>query len=130
MKTLLSFDHNASFVEDCESLFIKVNSLIIASDILAGIKDDMFRSFCKLDYTKRRILFLRHKKNMEYNDIANEVGIKVRAVFYQYNKAVDLITAYLDTTGYTDRFLINVLNDDALIVDEFRRNEIREKRAS
>ena len=78
VKTLLSFEHNASFVEDCECLFRKVNNLIVVSDILSNIKDDMNKSFCKLDYTKKRILFLRHKKNMEYNDIANEVGIKVR----------------------------------------------------
>lgn len=130
MKTFLSFEHNASYIEDAEQMFFKIQRLIEASNMLLEIKEDMNISFSKLDDTKRRILFLRHRKNMEYNDIAKDVGIKIRSVFYQYNKAVDIILKNLVNIGYTDKLLLDYLNDDSLMIDEFRRNDIREKKAS
>ncbi|MGI6213423.1 MAG: hypothetical protein ACOYIQ_02580 [Christensenellales bacterium] len=120
---LTSYNHNITHIEDCESLLNRIRALRRAQETLAGIKLDLTRAYSALDEKKRRILYLRHKKHYEYQVIAECTGLKLRSVFYQYDKAVTSISKRLERLGYTDNGLIEALQGDPLIIEGFCINE-------
>ncbi|GEM_PF-4716203 len=128
--TLVGFNHNAMHIEDCECLFERIRKLIKAEKLLIKLQEDLRRAIASLDETKKKILHLRHKEYLDYQDIALRSGLKIRSVFYQYNKAVERILSKFIERGYTDKDLIEGLEGDPLIIDGFCKNELRERRTS
>lgn len=130
IRNLVSFSHNAMHIEDCESIIERILILMRARELLIKLQADIKESIKALDTTKRRILYLRHKESLDYLDIAACLGLKLRSVFYQYNKAVEGILKRFIKKGYTDNQLIEALQGDPLILDGFCKNELRERRAN
>ncbi len=128
IRSLVGFEHNAMHIEDCECLIERILILMRAERLLVRLQKDLLSAIDTLDETKKKILRLRHKEYLEYQDIALRSGLKVRSVFYQYNKAVELILRKFTERGYTDTELLEGLQGDSLIIDGFCKNEVRERR--
>ncbi len=130
IRNLVSFSHNAMYIEDCESIIERIITLMKARRLLIKLRKDIKGAIATLDITKRQILYLRHKESLDYLEIATRLGLKLRSVFYQYNKAVECILKRFIQQGYTDKELISALEGDPLILDGFCKNELRERRTN